>query len=66
MTRKRPHSTPTYRNIFTLERRGKQPLILQDGTSVEFPADWTKEQAETWRRYTGLARPNPRASPFAF
>jgi hypothetical protein len=49
--------TPAYRDIFTLDRRGKQPLILRDGTSVEFPDSWTQEQAETWRRYATLAKP---------
>jgi hypothetical protein len=54
---KRPYRFPGYRNIFTIARRGKQPLILQDGTSVEFPDTWTKEQAEDWRKYAALAKP---------
>jgi hypothetical protein len=48
---------PGYRNLFTLERNGKAPLILLDGTSVEFPADWSKKDAETWREQTGLPKP---------
>jgi hypothetical protein len=55
MPRKR--STPEYRNIFTMERRGKMPLILRDGTSVEFPDNWTKADAEIWRRHANLLPP---------
>jgi len=54
---KSPHA---YRNIFTLARRGKLPLLLKDGTSVEFPIDWTKEATMIWRKYRGLAKPGIR------
>lgn len=50
--------TPAYRNISTLERRGKEPLVLLDGTSIEFSVDWTKEEAKIWRRRANLTRPN--------
>ncbi len=46
-----------YRNIFTVERRDKRPMILEDGTSIVFPDNWTDEQAETWRKYACLSRP---------
>jgi hypothetical protein len=52
--RKGPHP---YRNIFTLERLGKLPLILMDGTSIEFPVDWTKEAAQNWRECASLQKP---------
>jgi len=32
------------------------PLALKEGTSAEFPSNWTKE-AETWRKRVGLSRP---------
>jgi hypothetical protein len=40
-----------------MDRIGKMPLVLKDGTSVEFPSNWTKEEAETWRKHAGLANP---------
>jgi hypothetical protein len=48
---------PPYRNIFTMDRLGKMPLVLRDGTSVEFPSNWTREEAQTWRQHTGLQKP---------
>jgi len=45
---------PPYRNIFTMDRLGKMPLVLPDGSSVEFASNWTKEEADAWR--AGLTR----------
>jgi hypothetical protein len=56
MARRRKRLHP-YRNIFTLERRGKRPLVQMDGTSVEFPVEWTKEAARDWRKSAGLEKP---------
>jgi hypothetical protein len=43
------------------------PLILGDGTSVEFPVDWTMEEADDWRKRAGIPKPAPtdrgRATP---
>lgn len=52
----RPHP---YRSFFSMNRLGKMPLILQDGTSVEFPSDWTKEDAQRWRERANLVKPTP-------
>ena len=48
---------PPYRNIFTMDRLGKMPLVLRDGSSVEFPSNWTKEEAEAWRKAANLHDP---------
>jgi hypothetical protein len=53
---------PPYRNIFTMDRLGKMPIVLRDGTSVEFPSNWTKQEAETWRQHAGLAQSDAKAS----
>jgi hypothetical protein len=50
----KPHP---YRNIFTMNRLGKMPLVLRDGTSVEFPSNWTKEEADIWREHANLSVP---------
>lgn len=47
---------PPYRSIFTMGRLGKMPLVLPDGSSVEFPSNWTKEEADAWRERAGLTR----------
>jgi hypothetical protein len=48
---------PAYRNIFTMDRLGKMPLVLRDGSSVEFPSNWTREEADVWRQYSNLSNP---------
>jgi hypothetical protein len=48
---------PAYRNIFTMERLGKMPLVLRDGSRVEFPSNWTKQEADIWRQHAKLADP---------
>jgi hypothetical protein len=36
----------------------QEPLILEDGTSVEFPSGWTDEDADKWRKGMQLQRPS--------
>jgi hypothetical protein len=55
MTDKR--RAPGYRNTFSMDRLGKMPLILKDGTSVEFPSNWSRDEAEEWRKRAGLSKP---------
>jgi hypothetical protein len=37
-----------------MDRIGKMPLVLRDGTSVEFPSNWTKQEADIWRQHSNL------------
>jgi hypothetical protein len=34
----------------------KEPVILEDGTSVLFPSEWTDEDADKWRKGMKLQR----------
>lgn len=46
-------------NDFFSENDGvKEPTILSDGTSVQFPKGWTDEDADKWRKGMELQRPN--------
>ena len=35
----------------------KEPVILEDGTSVPFPKHWTDEDADKWRKGMELQHP---------
>jgi len=35
-----------------------KPVVLDDGTSVLFPKDWTDEDADKWRKGMDLLRPS--------
>jgi hypothetical protein len=41
----------------------KEPIILEDGTSVHFPAGWTDEDADKWRKSMDLQRPDGFTAP---
>jgi len=57
--KKRPKNAPTgYRNIFGVRDGHRGPLVLRDGTSIEWPAGWSKEDADRWRKANGLERPS--------
>jgi hypothetical protein len=47
-----------YMDFFNPSYTNKTPLILADGTSVQFPADWTDEDADKWRKSMDLQRPD--------
>ena len=39
------------------ENPTKNPIILEDGTSVSFPEGWTDEDADKWRKGMELQPP---------
>ena len=39
-----------YMDLFGEPHYLKEPLVLEDGTSVLFPRDWTDEDADKWRK----------------
>ena len=47
--------TRAYRDIFDVKRKG--PLVLRDGTSIEWPKGWTQEDADRWRKAAKLEKP---------
>jgi hypothetical protein len=49
---------PPYRDVFTSDRTRRTPVILSDGTSVEYPAGWSKAAAKEWRKSVGLTKPS--------
>lgn len=53
--KKRAAKPKGYQDIFKGYRRW--PLKLLDGTSIEFPEDWTPERAAAWREAYGLTKP---------
>lgn len=54
---KKPKAHSGYRDYFDARGARQGPLVLRDGTSVEWPKGWDKEAARTWRKATGLERP---------
>lgn len=46
-----------YMDLFGDDYHFKEPLILEDGTSVLFPRGWTDEDADKWRKGMHLQRP---------
>jgi hypothetical protein len=46
-----------YMDFFSDNHQNKEPLVLEDGTSVAFPAGWTDEDADKWRKGMQLQRP---------
>jgi hypothetical protein len=55
---KHPSDNDTgYMNVFVDGYYLKEPLVLEDGTSVLFPMDWTDEDADKWRMGARLQRP---------
>jgi hypothetical protein len=58
-TKKRTKTEPTaagYRDIFGIRDAGKQPLVLRDCTSIEWPAGWSQKDADRWRKANKLER----------
>jgi hypothetical protein len=53
-----PEQYQGYMDFFSEHHENKDPVILQDGTSVEFPAGWTDEDADKWRKGAELQRPD--------
>lgn len=53
----RPTNHPGYTDYFSNDSNTK-PVILDDGTSVQFPKDGTDEDADKWRKGMELERPS--------
>jgi hypothetical protein len=52
-----PTDPQGYIDFFSENATNKDPLILQDGTSVQFPNGWTDEDVDKWRKGMQLQRP---------
>ena len=52
-----PEQYRGYMDYFSDAKENKEPIILDDGTSVVFPKDWTDEDADKWRKGMELQRP---------
>jgi len=52
-----PSDRQGYIDFFSENNTNKEPVILEDGTSVQFPKDWTDEDADKWRKAMQLERP---------
>lgn len=51
-----------YVDYFSDDNRNHEPVVLEDGTSVAYPAGWTDEDADKWRKGNDLQPPSPCAS----
>jgi hypothetical protein len=52
-----PSPPADYRDIYG-ERDARQgPLVLRDGTSIEWPKGWKAEDAARWRRASRIEKP---------
>jgi hypothetical protein len=47
-----------YGDYFSIDDSIREPILLQDGTSVLFPSHWTDEDAGRWRKGVGLQPPS--------
>jgi hypothetical protein len=55
------HESPGHLDFFGEYHRNQQPVILCDGTSVKWPAGWTRKQVASWRKHHGLEKPKGRS-----
>jgi hypothetical protein len=53
-----PEQRQGYMDFFSEDHRNHEPLVLEDGTSVAFPAGWTDEDADKWRKGVELQAPS--------
>ena len=53
-----PSDRQGYIDFFSDNSMNKEPVVLEDGTSVQFPEDWTDEDADKWRKSMELERPS--------
>jgi hypothetical protein len=59
-----PDHCQGYIDFFSESFTSKEPVVLDDGTSVQFPNGWTDEDADKWRKSMELQRPDYcRATP---
>ena len=53
-----PQHRQCYIDFFSENYTNKEPVVLEDGTSVQFPRGWTDEDADKWRKGMELQRPD--------
>lgn len=53
-----PSDRQGYIDFFSENNTNKEPVILEDDTSVQFPNGWTDEDADKWRKGMQLDRPS--------
>ena len=53
-----PDDRQGYIDFFSEHYTNKEPVVLEDGTSVQFPNGWTDEDADKWRKSMELQRPS--------
>lgn len=52
-----PERYQGFMDFFSDNNTHNEPVILEDGTSVQFPKGWTDEDADKWRKGNELQRP---------
>ena len=52
-----PQRYTGYMDYFSDNHKNKEPVVLEDGTSVLFPKGWTDEDADKWRKGMELQAP---------
>lgn len=52
-----PERYQGFMDYFSDNNTNKEPVVLEDGTSVLFPKGWTDEDADKWRKGMELQRP---------
>ena len=52
-----PERYQGFMDFFSDNNTNREPVILEDGTSVQFPKGWTDEDADKWRKGMELQRP---------
>lgn len=43
-----------YTDLQSTDRHRTKPLILLDGTSIEWPSTWSRRDMQEWRKSRGL------------
>jgi hypothetical protein len=46
-----------YLDITSPDKTRRSPLVLRDGTSIEWPVSWDDAARDSWRKANGLERP---------
>jgi hypothetical protein len=61
--RSKAPSDDGYGDYFAIGTSVTEPVLMQDGTSVLFPGDWTAEDADRWRKAMRLEAPASTTPP---
>jgi hypothetical protein len=51
-------------DFFSENHKNREPIVMEDGTSVVFPSGWTDEDADKWRKGMQLVRPRVTARTY--